>query len=160
MSLRLLSEDSRSHSDTSRSVGFLWTNGRPVAETYIWQQTTFARDTSIPPAGFEPAFPARQRPQTHAVDSAATGIVSIGFFYRYHGFGTCRLRFQGTCLSIPKMDAADCSETWCLYSNQRSVILKDPWQPPWGSHISRCCVWCLRFVSGACVLWIISSQLL
>ena len=26
------------------------------------------------PAGFEPAFPASQRPQTHALDRAATGI--------------------------------------------------------------------------------------
>jgi hypothetical protein len=26
------------------------------------------------PAGFEPAFPARERPQTHALDTAATGV--------------------------------------------------------------------------------------
>jgi hypothetical protein len=46
------------------------------------------------------------------------------------------------------MDAANCSETWCLYSNLRIVILEDPWEPPWGSHISGCCVWCMRFVDG------------
>jgi len=28
----------------------------------------------MPPAGFELAIPASERPQTHAVDSAATGI--------------------------------------------------------------------------------------
>ena len=28
----------------------------------------------MPPAGFEPAIPARERPQTHASDRAATGI--------------------------------------------------------------------------------------
>jgi hypothetical protein len=28
----------------------------------------------MPPAGFEPAIPASERPQTHALDSAATGI--------------------------------------------------------------------------------------
>jgi hypothetical protein len=28
----------------------------------------------MPPAGFEPAIPARERPQTHAWDGAATGI--------------------------------------------------------------------------------------
>jgi len=30
--------------------------------------------TSMPPAGFEPTIPARERPQTQAVDRAATGI--------------------------------------------------------------------------------------
>ena len=30
--------------------------------------------TSMPPAGFEPAIPASERPQTHALDHAATGI--------------------------------------------------------------------------------------
>jgi hypothetical protein len=37
----------------------------------------------MPPAVFEPAIPASERPQTHALDSAATGIsdVSIVSFY-------------------------------------------------------------------------------
>jgi hypothetical protein len=30
----------------------------------------------MPPAGFEPAIPASERPQTHAFDRAATGILS------------------------------------------------------------------------------------
>jgi hypothetical protein len=30
----------------------------------------------MPPAGFEPAIPASERPQTHAFDRAATGICS------------------------------------------------------------------------------------
>ena len=28
----------------------------------------------MPPAGFEPAIPASERPQTHALDRTATGI--------------------------------------------------------------------------------------
>jgi len=28
----------------------------------------------VPPAGFEPAIPASERPQTHTLDRAATGI--------------------------------------------------------------------------------------
>jgi hypothetical protein len=28
----------------------------------------------MPPAGFEPTIPANERPQTHALDRAATGI--------------------------------------------------------------------------------------
>jgi hypothetical protein len=31
----------------------------------------------MPPTGFETAIPARERPQTHALDRAATGIGDI-----------------------------------------------------------------------------------
>jgi hypothetical protein len=31
-------------------------------------------------AGFEPTLPASQRPQTHALDRAATGMVLLGYF--------------------------------------------------------------------------------
>jgi hypothetical protein len=34
------------------------------------------RQISMSPVGFEPAITARQRPQNHALDSAANGLVS------------------------------------------------------------------------------------
>jgi hypothetical protein len=37
----------------------------------------------MPPAGLEPAIPASERPKTHALDSAATGIV---FSYVHNSF--------------------------------------------------------------------------
>jgi hypothetical protein len=43
----------------------------------IRQHTTLTRKTSKPLAGFEPAIPASDRPQTHALDRAATGIDKI-----------------------------------------------------------------------------------
>ena len=58
-------EDSRLHSDTSQSVGLLWSSDQPVAEVSTLQHTTFARDKHLwPPTGFEPAIPASERPQT------------------------------------------------------------------------------------------------
>jgi hypothetical protein len=36
--------------------------------------TTHNRKTAMPPVGFEPAIPASERPQTHALDRTATGI--------------------------------------------------------------------------------------
>jgi hypothetical protein len=42
--LGLLYGFSRSHSDTTRSVGLLWTNDRPVAETSNCQHTTLKTD--------------------------------------------------------------------------------------------------------------------
>ena len=65
-----------SYSDTPDSVGILWTSDQPEAETSTWQHTTFTwdRHTCPPPRGFEHTIPARERPQTHALDRVATGI--------------------------------------------------------------------------------------
>jgi hypothetical protein len=54
---------SRSHSDTPHLVGLLWKSDQPEAQT-----------STVPPPEFEPTIPASQRPQTHALHRAATGI--------------------------------------------------------------------------------------
>jgi len=38
---------------------------------------THKSQISTPPAGFEPAIPASERPQTHALDRPATGVSSL-----------------------------------------------------------------------------------
>jgi hypothetical protein len=68
----LILKDSLSHSDTPQSVGLLWTSDQPDAETSTWQNTTLTTDMSSP--GFEPTIPVSERPQTHTLDSAGTGI--------------------------------------------------------------------------------------
>ena len=40
-------------------------------------RNTLKRQTFRPPAGFEPAIAASERPQTHALDRAATAIGNI-----------------------------------------------------------------------------------
>jgi hypothetical protein len=73
----LIIEASRSHSDTPHSVGLLWTSDQPDAETATYTtHNNHKRQTSMPPAGFEPAIPASEPPQTHALDWPATGISS------------------------------------------------------------------------------------
>ena len=42
-------------------------------ELYRTTHNTHNRQTTIPPAGFEPKVPARERPQTHPLGLAATG---------------------------------------------------------------------------------------
>ena len=70
----LIIEASRPHSDTSHSVGLLWTSDQPDAETsYLETHNTHKRKTSMPPAGFEPEIPTSERPQTHTLDRVATG---------------------------------------------------------------------------------------
>jgi len=43
-------------------------------DLYLTTHNTHNRQTSMPPAGFEPAIPSSERPHTHALDRAATGI--------------------------------------------------------------------------------------
>ena len=66
-------EDSLSHSDTPHSVGLLWVSDQPDAETSTSQLTTATTDNIHAPVGFEPTIPESERPQTHALDRAATG---------------------------------------------------------------------------------------
>ena len=76
VSLGLLMFEFRAHSQTPHSAGLLWTSDRLVAKTSTWKTTHNIRNgqTSIPPAGFEPAIPASDRPQTYALDHTTTGI--------------------------------------------------------------------------------------
>ena len=67
----LIVEVSRSHSPSS--VGLLWTSDQPVVETSTWQHTTLTSQISIPPAGFELAVLASERPLTHVLDRAVAG---------------------------------------------------------------------------------------
>jgi hypothetical protein len=54
------------------SVGVLWTSDQPVPGTCTRQHS---QETVIhAPAGFVPAIPTSERPQTHALDRATTGI--------------------------------------------------------------------------------------
>ena len=44
------------------------------SDLYLTTHITHNRGTSMHPAGFEPAIPASERPQTHPLDLPATGI--------------------------------------------------------------------------------------
>ena len=43
-------------------------------DLYLTTHNTHFRQISTPPTGFEPTIPASERPQTHVLDRAATGI--------------------------------------------------------------------------------------
>jgi hypothetical protein len=58
---------------------------RPFAETSTCQHIT-----SVPPAGLEPAVPASERPQTHSLDRAATGIGLLLYYYYYYYYYVTR----------------------------------------------------------------------
>jgi hypothetical protein len=52
---------------------------------YLTTHKTHDRKTSMPPAGFEPAIPASERPQTHPLDSSAIGNGQIDA-YTIHNY--------------------------------------------------------------------------
>jgi len=67
-------EASRSHSVTRNTRQDSYGRGdQPNAETSTWQQRKLTRQRYIAPVGLEPAIPASERQQTHAIDRRATG---------------------------------------------------------------------------------------
>ena len=74
----LNSEASPSHSDTPHSAGLLWTSDRLLrTDRYVTTYSIHNRQTSMPPKGFEPNS---ERPQTHTLDRAVTGIGAAKFW--------------------------------------------------------------------------------
>jgi hypothetical protein len=68
-------EVSCSHAITHK-VGLLWTSDQPSQRPLPTQDNTKYRhkgQTLMPSAGFEPTITAKKRPQTYALDRAATG---------------------------------------------------------------------------------------
>jgi hypothetical protein len=65
----LIIEASRSHSDTPRLVGLLWTSDQLDAETSLPDKALHSQETDI-----KPAIPAGERAQTHAFARATTWI--------------------------------------------------------------------------------------
>jgi hypothetical protein len=72
----LITEASRSHLDALHSVGLPWTSDQSDRDTtlYVTTHNTHNRKTSMPSTGFETAVRGSERPQTHALDRAASAI--------------------------------------------------------------------------------------
>jgi hypothetical protein len=72
----LITSASKSHSQTHTTVGRTsldeWSARR--RDLYLTTHNTHKKQTYMPLAGFEPAIPVSERPQTHALGSAATRI--------------------------------------------------------------------------------------
>jgi len=66
--------DTHAHTRWDYSGKGIGSSQRPLPENTQHSQET---DIHVPSAGFEPAIPARERPQTHALGRAATGFGSL-----------------------------------------------------------------------------------
>ena len=64
---------SRSHTMEDSSGRLISSSQRPIPDN-----TQHTQQTSMPPVGFEPTISSGKRPQTHALDRAATGTGGRG----------------------------------------------------------------------------------
>jgi hypothetical protein len=71
-SLSTLHDHTQTHTTLGRTPLDEWSARR--RDLYLTTHNIHKRQTSMPPAGFEPAIPASERPHTHTLDRAATGI--------------------------------------------------------------------------------------
>jgi hypothetical protein len=60
------------HTTLGRTPLDEWSDRR--RNLYLTTHNTHKREIFMPPAGFEPAIPASERPQIHVLEGAATGI--------------------------------------------------------------------------------------
>ena len=78
----LFVETSRSHSDTPYSVLLLWTSDSPMKRPLPdISHNTHKRQITMLPAGYEPAIPWSERPQTQALDRADTGFDTYYYLF-------------------------------------------------------------------------------
>jgi len=126
----LIVEDLRSHSDTPHSVGLFWTSDEPGAETSTWQHTTHNRQISMHPAGFKPAFPASEWPQTHAIDWDRQD-----YLYRHEIYSSHVINSQ-TC----------CGTSHLPYKKSFESVVITTTKTPWWWHVW-CAESCRRTVS-------------
>ena len=81
-------EVSRSHTTVGRTPLDEWSARR--RDLYLAAQKTHKRQTCMPPAEFEPTISAGKRPQTHALDRAATGTGDTTWIPgQIHGVWAC-----------------------------------------------------------------------
>ena len=109
----LSSGSSITRNSTPQSVGLLWTRFRPVVD-YLTPHNTHKRQTNMPPAGFEPAIPAIDRPQTLVFERSAT------YFFDTH--------FIVTLTSMPRFYkwSVSCMISDCIRISLTSCVLHTP----------------------------------
>jgi len=78
------------HTTLGRNPLNEWSAGR--RDLFLTSNNIHKRKTSIPPAGLEPAIPASEGPQTHALDRAATGT---GYLHNYGKISTVSTKTTG-----------------------------------------------------------------
>jgi len=94
-------------------------------DLYLTTHNTQKRQISIPAAGFKPAIPASERPQTHALDRAATGIgrptIYINKTTLQWEYYKC---FKGKTKHINKTVLLKTRQTWKFYMFNRCIFNK------------------------------------
>jgi hypothetical protein len=96
-------------------------------DLYLTTHNTHNRQTSMPPAGFEPIIPVSERPQTRALDRAATGIglsmVMHEYFKLHWHFHVLLIQqVQCTRLSLVYTQVTMGEQGFFLYERHRPLL--------------------------------------
>ena len=102
------------HKDAPQSKGLLWTSDQLVAETSP-DNTKHSLDTDIHASsvGFEPTISATERPQTHALDSAANGTGNL----------FCTLYQTKLLCTFYRKERTECVVLCCRDTTQRQLTV-------------------------------------
>ena len=86
-------------------------------DLYLTTHNTHNRQTSMPPVGFDPTISAGERPQTYALDRAATGTSDKYILYHTNSWAPQRKQYRCTSLNKLLLSAT------CLTSHSTHVTL-------------------------------------
>ena len=113
-----------------------WTARR--RDLYLKTHNTHNRQTSMPPVGFEPTISAGERPQTYALDRAATGTGRVIFnklencassWFYYRNISRCTVPWTSkaiiylTALKVSETTSIDSSHLYLQLRIQQTAIL-------------------------------------
>jgi hypothetical protein len=103
------------HNDASQSVRLLWTSDQLVASTSTRPHTALTPEyLQASSVGFEPTISAGERPQTHAVDSAANGTGNLFCtFYQTKLLCTFYRKARTECVVLCYRDTTQTQLTVC-----------------------------------------------
>jgi len=99
-------------------------------DLYLTTHNTHSRKTYMPPKGIEPAISAGERPQTYALDRAATGT---GMYFAYN-ISSIWIN-QTTMRSHWEFRTCTCTNDHTLYSFPHYKFLWPEDGPQWPKHV-------------------------
>jgi len=91
----LISEVSRSHSETPQSRGLHWMSYQPITETSTWHHTTLTGDIHAP-GRIWTAIPTCEWLQIHTLYHRGTGISIVPNYHNKHLVTSYLTQHQGT----------------------------------------------------------------
>jgi hypothetical protein len=113
------------------------------SDLYLTTHNTHNRQTSMPLVEFEPTMSAGERPQTYALDRAATGT---GFALTYKFIVVCR---------SPKLGNQCSQDLWKSWEGPATLSLPTPCL--WHTQVQNCKMYCSDWIHHKNEIWLVTA---